>query len=157
MEHKVTFIRYRPELKPYFISLNLAWLEASFAVEPYDKEVLEQCEEKIIAPGGFIFFALQKEEVIGTFAYIKLEEGIYELAKMTLLKALRGKGIGNQMMAFSIQFAEQHHWKKLVLYSNRILKNSIHLYRKYGYEEVPLETNAPYLRGDIKMELQLGN
>lgn len=155
MENKLNFIKYRTELKHHFINLNLNWLKEYFIVEPYDREVLEQCEEKIITPGGCIFFAVLNNEIIGAFAYMKMDEGVFELTKMTLKKSYRGKGFGNQIMAFSIQFAKQHHWKKLVLYSSRKLKNALHLYRKFGYVEVTLETNAPYLRGDIKMELFL--
>ena len=57
--------------------------------------------------------------------------------KWRLIPALSGHGIGNKMMQFAIRFAEQHHWKKILLYSNTILENSIHLYRKYGFIEVP--------------------
>ena len=32
----------------------------------------------------------------------------------------RGNGIGNKMMQFALRFAEQHHWKKVLLYSNTI-------------------------------------
>lgn len=34
-----------------------------------------------------------------------------------------------------------------------MLKNVIHIYKKYGFIEVPVEENSPYKRGDIKMEL----
>ena len=96
-----------------------------------------------------------EEKTVGTFAYIKKEEGIYEFSKMAVSPALRGQGIGNQMMQFAIRFAEQHHWKKILLYSNTILENSIHLYRKYGFQEVSMEKNVIYSRGNIKMEMIL--
>ncbi len=44
-------------------------------------------------------------------------------------------------------------WKKIYLYSNTKLKNSIYLYRKYNFKEVPLEKKSPYLRANIKMEI----
>ena len=155
MMNELQFIKFASEYKSDFVRLNYDWLNEYFEIEPYDREVLESCEQTIIAKGGHIFFALLDHKVVGTFAYIKIEEGVYELSKMAVTKSLRSQGIGNQIMAFSIRFAEQHHWKKLILYSSRKLKNSIHLYRKYGYIEVPLENNAPYKRGDIKMELDL--
>lgn len=74
---------------------------------------------------------------------------------MAVSPALRGQGIGNQMMQFAIRFAEQHHWEKILLYSNTILENSIHLYRKYGFQEVSMEKNVIYSRGNIKMEMIL--
>jgi len=155
MMNELQFIKFASEYKSDFVRLNYDWLNEYFEIEPYDREVLESCEQTIIAKGGHIFFALLDHKVVGTFAYIKIEEGVYELSKMAVTKSLRSRGIGNQIIAFSIRFAEQHHWKKLILYSSRKLKNSIHLYRKYGYIEVPLENNAPYKRGDIKMEHDL--
>ena len=155
MEIELQILPYQPKYKNDFVTLNLDWLEEYFEVEPYDKKILEDCENQILAKGGHIFFVLQEAVVVGTFAFMKIENGVYELSKMAVTKNLRGAGIGNQMMAFSIRFAEQHHWQKLLLYSNTKLENSIHLYRKYGYVEIPLESNAPYQRGNIKMELIL--
>lgn len=37
------------------------------------------------------------------------------------------------MMKFAISFAKKQNWNKIILYSNTILKNSIHLYFKYGF------------------------
>lgn len=155
MEIELQILPYQPKYKNDFVTLNLDWLEEYFEVEPYDKKILEDCENQILAKGGHIFFVLQEAVVVGTFAFMKIENGVYELSKMAVPKNFRGAGIGNQMMAFSIRFAEQHHWQKLLLYSNTKLENSIHLYRKYGYVEIPLESNAPYQRGNIKMELIL--
>ena len=148
-------VPYKTDYKQDFIDLNIDWLEEFFVVEPYDKKVLEDCENQIIAKGGFIFFALLKTEVVGTFAFMKVENQTYELSKMAVKKSFRGKGIGNQMMAFSVRFAEQHNWRRCILYSSTKLENSLYLYRKYGYSEIPLEPNCPYDRGDIKMELML--
>ena len=47
-------------------------------------------------------------------------------------------------MEFLIQFAKNKKWSKLILYSNTKLKNSIHLYKKYGFKEIPLERNLIY-------------
>jgi hypothetical protein len=35
------------------------------------------------------------------------------------------------------------------------LKNAIHLYLKYNFEEISLEENCPYDRANIKMELSI--
>jgi ribosomal protein S18 acetylase RimI-like enzyme len=58
-------------------------------------------------------------------------------------------------MKYAISFAKKHKWKKIILYSNTILKNSIHLYRKYGFIEIKMEERVIYSRGNIKMELDL--
>jgi ribosomal protein S18 acetylase RimI-like enzyme len=45
-------------------------------------------------------------------------------------------------------------YKAILLYSNKKLENSIYLYRKFGFKEVPNE-DSPYARGNIKMLLKL--
>ena len=49
-----------------------------------------------------------------------------------------------------------NNFKSVILYSNTVLKNSIHLYNKFGFKEID-NPDAPYERSDIKMELKLSN
>ncbi len=148
-------IPFSPELSDHFRDLNLDWLEQYFYVEPHDRDLLDHCEEVIINKGGHIFFYQKDDLICGTFALIKVTEDTYELGKMAVSKVARGKGIGQKMMRFCIDFAQQAGWKKLVLYSNTSLENSIHIYRKSGFIEVPIESGNPYARGNIKMEKNL--
>ena len=148
-------ISFKPELAHVFRDLNLDWLQQYFYVEPHDEELLGQCEEVIINKGGYIFFYEEDAEILGTFALIKISENDYELGKMAVDKKYRGKGIGQKMMRFCIEFSQKKHWKRLILYSNTSLEKSIYMYRKYGFKEIPIEHNNPYARGNIKMELLL--
>ena len=154
MDNLLHFIRLETEHSKEFKALNIEWLESFFVVEPYDELVLSNPIDQIITPGGFIFMASLKSEIIGTFAFIKKEEGVYEFSKMAVTPKQRGKGFGNQIVRFVIRFAEQHHWEKLILYSSTKLENSIHLYRKYGFIEVPIDPDIKYARGNIKMEIR---
>ena len=150
---EISFRKFTSADAKAFKTLNIEWLETYFVVEAIDELVLSNPQAEIIDKGGFIFMACIDEHTVGTFAYIKKGEGVFEFSKMAVSPALRGQGIGNQMMQFAIRFAEQHHWDKILLYSNTILENSIHLYRKYGFQEVPMEKNVIYSRGNIKMEI----
>jgi GNAT superfamily N-acetyltransferase len=132
-------------------------LEAYFEVESYDELVLSNPQTEILDKGGSIFMVLKEGKTIGTFAFLKKGEGLYEFSKMALTPKERGKGYGNLMMQFAIRYAEQHHWNSLILYSSTILKNSIYLYRKFGFKEVPIDPDIKYARGNIKMELELTN
>ncbi|MEO2099575.1 MAG: GNAT family N-acetyltransferase [Flavobacteriaceae bacterium] len=152
---ELNFRKFTPQDASQFKALNVEWLEKYFKVEPIDERVLGHPQEEIIAQGGFIVMAELENTVIGTFAFIKKEEKLFEFSKMAIDPKHRGKGFGNVMMQFAITFAENHHWSKIVLYSSRILENSIHLYRKYGFIEVPMEPDVIYARGNIKMELEL--
>lgn len=138
-----------------FKDLNIEWLEKYFWVEPHDEEVLGKPEKYIIEPGGSIFFVREQKNILGTVALMKLEEGIFELTKMAVVPAAQGKNIGQRLMQYTLDYARSKGWSKLIIYSNRKLENAIHIYKKYGFREIPIEENNPYLRGDIKMELLL--
>ncbi|WP_299256064.1 GNAT family N-acetyltransferase [uncultured Aquimarina sp.] len=152
---QIEIIPFDPKYAKDFADLNVEWLEKYFVVEEHDVGLLERCEETIINTGGYIFFAKSGDEIAGTFSLIKIEEGIYELGKMAVSPKFQGQRIGQQLVSFCLNFAKDQHWVKLILYSNRILKNAIHIYRKYGFVEIELEKNSPYLRSNIKMELTL--
>ena len=100
----------------------------------------------------YIFFYQKDGLISGTFALIKISEDVFELGKMAVSKTMRGKGIGQKMLQFCLNFAQQEGWEKLILYSNTSLENSIYIYRKYGFTEVPIDVDNPYARGNIKME-----
>lgn len=74
---------------------------------------------------------------------------------MAVTAEAQGKKIGQKLMDFSLKYAKEQGWKELIIYSNRKLENAIHIYRKFGFKEVPIEDNNPYSRGNIKMRLQL--
>ena len=152
---KISFKKFSKIDTEKFKSLNLEWLDRYFKVEPIDELVLNNPEREIVDKGGFIFMIQKNYNTIGTFAFIKKTEKIYEFSKMAIVPEERGNGYGNMAMAFLIEFAKNKKWSKLILYSNTKLKNSIHLYSKYGFKEIALEKNVIYSRGNIKMELSL--
>ena len=148
-------IPFKSSLSPVFRDLNLEWLETYFYVEPHDRDLLDNCEEIIIEQGGHIFFYQKNGVTLGTFALIKIKEDTFELGKMAVSRTARGQGIGQKMMQFCINFAQEAGWKKLLLYSNTSLENSIYIYKKFGFIEVPIGSDNPYSRGNIKMEKQI--
>ncbi|MDA8948996.1 GNAT family N-acetyltransferase [Flavobacteriaceae bacterium] len=155
MANGTTFRPYLSRDAKDFKSLNMEWLEAYFEVEPYDELVLSNPQSEILDQGGSIFMLLKEEKTIGTFAFLKKNVGLYELSKMAVTPKERGKGYGNMIIQFAIHYAKQHQWKSLILYSSTILENSIYLYNKYGFKEVPIDPDINYARGNIKMELTL--
>ena len=152
---EIKFREFTAKDSEQFKALNIEWLKKYFEVEPIDERVLCNPRSEILDSGGFIFMAEIKDEVIGTFAFIKKRNQIYEFTKMAIDPKFRNKGYGNILMQFAISFAKKYRWNKIILYSNTILKNSIHLYFKYDFIEVPMEADVIYSRGNIKMELDL--
>ena len=153
---KVKIESYSDKYSKYFYDLNHDWLSEFFYVEEYDEKVLKNCKEEIIDKGGYIFFALYNTEVVGTMALIPRGKSIYELNKMAVKKNLRGNGIGHQLIQFIIDYSLKYNFESVILYSNTVLRNSIHLYNKFGFRKID-NPDAPYKRSDIKMELKLSN
>ncbi|WP_339700959.1 GNAT family N-acetyltransferase [uncultured Marixanthomonas sp.] len=146
---------YEPQYAQDFYDLNVEWLETFFYVEDFDREVLSNPEKYILNPGGYIFFAIENNTVLGTVALLKKEENAFELTKMAVLPNQRGRKIGQKLMQYCIDFAKENNFKKLFLYSNTKLENAIYIYRKFGFIEVEQELNVPYERSDIKMVFPL--
>lgn len=151
MDKQVEIISYRKELAPHFKELNEAWLRKYFYIEPKDVEVLGDPQKHIIDEGGYIFFARLGEDVVGTFALIPEEDGVYELGKMAVKEEYQGQSIGNKLLQHCVEQARALGATKVILYSNTKLGPAIHLYKKFGFVEVPLGA-SDYKRSNIKME-----
>lgn len=132
-------------------TLNLEWLTKYFKVEPKDEMVLSNPKSEIIDKGGFIFYAQYQGSIVGTVSLLKIDEVTFELSKMAVSSSVQGIGIGKQMLEHCFEFSKNNNINKLILYSNRSLHSAIHLYTKYGFKEIPLESGI-YERADIKME-----
>ncbi|MEX0275450.1 MAG: GNAT family N-acetyltransferase [Flavobacteriaceae bacterium] len=148
-------VPFEPQYARPFAELNLAWLKEYFYVEPIDAKVLHNCEEVIIDKGGHIFFARLADKIVGCYAYIKKGDGIYEFSKMAVDPSCQGMKVGQKLMQHSVDFARKNNWEKTIIYSNTILGPAIHIYKKFGYVEVPVEPDVSYERSNIKMELVL--
>lgn len=151
----INIINFKPEFSNYFYELNIEWLQTYFVVEPFDEEVLSKPQQYIIDKGGHIFFAKLNDEIVGTVALMPKDD-TFELTKMAVSPNYRGYKIGQHLMQHSINFAKDTlQLSNIILYSNTVLENAIHIYRKYGFIEIPVEENSPYERSDIKMKLDL--
>lgn len=150
----VQIVQYKPEHQPAFKRLNEEWITRWFKMEEADYRSLDRPQEYIIDRGGRILIAVDEGEVIGTCALLKMDEGTYELAKMTVSANARGKGIGLLLGQAAIDEAKGLSARRLYLESNTRLEPAISLYRKLGFKEVQ-GARSPYERCNIQMELVL--
>ena len=150
----IEIIDFTNELCDPIKSLNYEWLEKYFRVEEGDVVSLSNPKKYIIDKGGFIFYAKLDNKIVGTVSLLKRADTIYELGKMAVTDSAKGLGIGTILLEHCLYEAKQKQIKTLILYSNTILQSAMHLYRKYGFEEVELESDL-YERANIKMEKHL--
>jgi N-acetylglutamate synthase-like GNAT family acetyltransferase len=153
-EKMVQIIPYQANYHHAFRELNLLWLHEYNLTESHDLLVLNNPQSTILDRGGFIWLAMENESVIGTAALLREEHEVYELAKMTVAPACRGRGISKQLINTCIEKAKMLSAKKIILFSNHQLQAAIHLYSLYGFRHVEV-TNSPFTTADVKMELLL--
>lgn len=141
-----------------FAALNRAWIEQDFAMEAGDHRVLGDPEGVILAGGGAIFMARAAARAVGAVALLKLDDTIYELAKMAVAPEARGRGIGRQLCAAAIAHARRLGATRLVLQTSHKLPIAIALYRRMGFVEVeplPASGEHAYRRSSLTMALEL--
>ena len=95
-------IKYSRVHRLSFKKLNEEWLEKYFNVEPYDSTLLENCESEIINKGGYIFFGIIDNEVMGTYALLPPVNGRTELGKIPVTESYQGKGYGQQLLKHTL-------------------------------------------------------
>lgn len=150
----IEIVPFSPELKPYFESINKAWVTRYFSLEPFDIEQLENPEETILVKGGAILFARLGSEIVGTVGLLPKDSLICEMVKMGVDPAAQGKGVGQALGEAVVGTAKNMGFSKMVLYSSTKLSAALHVYEKIGFQKVALECGA-YGRCDIKMERSL--
>jgi len=151
----VRLTTWRPVLRADFERLNREWIERWFAVEEEDRRVFEDPGGRIVEPGGQIYFVVDEEGVRGTCAVIRHDAETFELAKMAVEPSAQGRGYGDRLVAAAIAFARAARARRLMLVSNTRLGPALNLYRKHGFQDVPLDPANGYSRADIQLELTL--
>src|SRR5918999_2659891 len=96
--HGPTVTLYHDEFRSAFEQLNREWIEAYFQLEDADREVLGDPRGKILEAGGQVFFVLEQGQVLGTCAVLRHNAEDYEIAKMAVATAARGRGLGDLLM-----------------------------------------------------------
>ena len=137
-----------------FKKLSLEWLEKYVEVEPRDVETIEHPQEVIFDKGGMTWFAIADDKAVGTISVIREESGEWELAKMAVTEEYKGRGISKLLIEEALAYSREKGIKKLVLFTNSILKPAVHQYHKYGFKDVPI-SGETYDTADLKMELEL--
>jgi putative acetyltransferase len=148
---------FEPGDEKAFRELNEAWIAKHFRIEEKDQVALCDPRTYILNTGGQIFMALRDNTPVGCCALLAKEEGVFEVAKMTVAESERGHGLGRGLLEHVIAHARAHGIKRLYLETNSALKNAIHLYESVGFRHLPPERieKSPYARADVYMEMVL--
>lgn len=144
-------VDFAPAHAAAFHDLNVAWISTLFVLEPKDLEVLTDPQGKILDKGGRIFMAVTDGAAVGCVALLKMDDGGYEVAKMTVSENLRGSGLGRRLLQRCIDVGAELGASRLYLETNASLGPALALYRAMGFRDLP-PRETPYARADVFME-----
>jgi ribosomal protein S18 acetylase RimI-like enzyme len=152
----ISVVLYKDRYLQDFKRLNLEWLDKYDLTEQYDLDILNDPQGSIIAKGGCIFIALDNGLAVGTAGLSKENDSEYELIKMAVDPASRGKGIGKILLNHCLEAAKKMNAEKISLFSNSKLQTALKLYKQFGFTHVEVKGTS-LLTADVKMELSLIN
>ena len=144
---------YEKKYKNVFIEMNKQWISNMFVIEKEDLAVLNNIEQSLVA-GGQIFFAFDdNDEVLACCMIAPLPNGEWEIEKFCAKGMYTGSGAGSACLKACIDYAKEKRIEKVVIVTNRKCEQAIHLYRKFGFVEVPVDKEKfPFDRANIAFE-----
>lgn len=158
---QLKFHAFSPALAPYFDAINREWINDMFALEPIDEQVLTQPERSIIQKGGKIWFAEHRSlGVVGTCALLQHEPGRFELTKMGVTAAARGKKVGEALLQYVLDQVANMQYNTLYLLTNKKCEAAIHLYEKLGFthdSELLANYAKAYARCNVAMRYRVNS
>lgn len=148
-------VDYDDSLAGIFHDITREWVQSMFTLEPNDLALMQRPRELIIDKGGIILFAKDGlGKIVGTVALLRIEEGVYELTKMGVNEAARGKKAGEFLLQAVLERARAMKMKQLYLLTNSRCEAAIHLYEKLGFvhdADIMQTHGARYARCNVAM------
>ncbi|MBQ8024354.1 MAG: GNAT family N-acetyltransferase [Succinivibrio sp.] len=148
-------VSYDPKYKQDFIQMNKTWISSMFVIEDEDLRELENIEP-YIKQGGQIFFALDDSgKVMACCMIAPRDDGDWEIMKFAARGMYTGTGAGSACLEACINYGKEKKLPKIIIVSNRKCTKAIHLYRKFGFIEIPVDKKKfPFERADIAFEMK---
>jgi GNAT superfamily N-acetyltransferase len=131
----------------------LSFIGDAFEPEGLDHDIAHWQEEYGGRTGSFLLVQDPSGEVVGTAAVRLLAPDVAELKRMWLRPVCQGRGLGRRLMDATLDEARRLGCRMLRLDTESKLEAAVHLYRAYGFAEIPRYNDNR--RADIWMERPL--
>jgi GNAT superfamily N-acetyltransferase len=128
----------------------LAFIGDTLDAEGLDHDIAHWQEEYDGRTGVLLLVADPAGEAVGTAAVRLIEPGLGELKRMWIRPSCQGRGLGRRLMDACLDEARRLGCRALRLDTQAKLEAAVHLYRAYGFSEIPRYNDNH--RADIWME-----
>ena len=107
--------------------------------ESFFKELENFPGSGYLPPFGTFVVARVGDVVAGCVGIKRFDEASCEMKRMFIRPAYRGKGIGQLLCTYVINWCRRSMYRRILLDTNTEMKEAVSLYRKCGFKEI-----APY-------------
>lgn len=120
-------------------------LEYGLQPDPHGTDLdLNDLEGNYFRQGGcFLVMESDQKEITGCGGIFPLAEGVCELRKMYLKKAMRGQGLGKALLSELLQKAKDAGFRRVELETASVLKEAAGLYHSFGFQPFGKQHLAP--------------
>jgi N-acetylglutamate synthase-like GNAT family acetyltransferase/DNA-binding MarR family transcriptional regulator len=134
---RISILDYKPSLKKYFYELAGNWLLGVLkgTLEEEDKYTLHNPDKAYLETGGFVFFALHQNKVVGCVALKRLDEDTFEFAKLFIDPTARKLGIATKLIERCISRCKENSATHLWLQTTMSMPEAHKLYYKLGFSD----------------------
>lgn len=149
----IRILDYKPSLKKYLYELAGQWLTGALG-DPLEEEeqfTLHHPDKAYLETGGFVFFALYENTVVGCVALKRLDENAFELARLFIDPNVRNQGIATRLIERSITRCKENEATQLWLQTTLRMQEAHLLYYRFGFEDRKAPEQMTVLRRTEKI------
>ena len=132
---------------------TLAEFGIEFGVGANTDTQLERLPESYAGEGGAFFVAFDGEALIGTAGVALVDPNVFELRKMYLRPAARGRGVGQQLFDACLAFVKRHGGERVVLDTTDQMTAAIAFYERNGFVRDDTQRRASRCSRGYRREL----
>lgn len=99
---------------------------------------------EMMPPNGWFLIAREDGRPVGCAALIRRDDATGEIKRMWTAPVARGQGLARRMLLRLEEIAREAGFRRVVLDTNRVLKEAQDLYRRQGFVEIAPYNNNPY-------------
>jgi len=133
------------------LAAYLAHIGESFDSDGLDHDIAHWEREYDGVSGVLLLLEDPSGEIVGTAAVRRLAPGVGEIKRMWIRPGCQGRGLGRRLLERCLEEAKALGFRTLRLDSERRMHAALHLYRTFGFTEIPDYNGNP--RAQVWMEL----
>ena len=129
------------------------WIGIDLGFQDFEHE-LKELNSMYAYPLGGIVLCKVDDVFIGSVAIRIQEAGIAELKRMFVRPGFQNLGLGRALMEKAIELAKELGYEKIRLDTLDTMLPAIHLYKTYGFNEIPAYYHNP-ISNAVYFELKI--